>query len=71
MKAARSAMTVSVGPVRPFSAGLDTLLPQPRWSKPWTAMPRLARWEKRLVYRPTWSLKPWTNIRLALGAPAG
>jgi hypothetical protein len=43
-----SSRTRFVGPVRPFSEGLWTERPQPRWSKEYVVMPRLARVGKRM-----------------------
>lgn len=42
-----SLSTVSVVPEAPRPAGVRAVLPQPRWSKEATSMPREARVEKR------------------------
>lgn len=49
MKAATSATTRDVGPVRPLSAGRVALRPQPRWSQEKTWMPCAASVAKKAL----------------------
>lgn len=70
-KAATSATTCVVVPVRPQSERLLALRPQPRWSHEKVWMPLAASLEKKTLYRLMWSLKPWTKTSLALTGPVG